>query len=102
MESYSTNTRKAYEHLTNASELVPVFGMNKIPRKTDSNGCCNDQNVHPILPHYQHYLVTETMSHDAISMLLNPSNETQLLTFLQGCGIIAVAQQCVYCSGGCV
>jgi len=53
-------------------------------QKQTHHGCCNAQNVHPILPHYQQALVTESMSHDAISMLLNPSNETQLMAFLQG------------------
>jgi hypothetical protein len=100
MESSSSNKRKAYEHLRNAPGMLAVFDMNELPTKTDSNVCCNAQNVHPILPHYQYDLVTESMSHDAISILLNPSNETQLITFLQGCGIIAAAQQCVYCGGG--
>ena len=100
MESSSSNKRKAYEHLTNAPDMLPVFDMNELPTKTDCNVCCNAQNMHPILPHYQYDLVTESMSHDAISILLNPSNETQLITFVQGCGIIAAAQQCVYCGGG--
>ena len=51
--------------------------------------------MHPILPLYQHDLVTDAMSHDALSTLLNPANEIELIKFPQSCGIIATEQQCV-------
>ena len=74
--------------------LEPIKEVHSVPPLPASYDM---QNVHPVLPFYQHDLVTTTMSHDELASLLQPENELKLLTFLQESGIIAKSQQCKYC-----
>ena len=57
------------------------------------------QNIHPQLALYDATIKTEHISHDELSFLLNPDNETELLTLLTQTGVIANQQTCKYC--GC-
>ena len=55
------------------------------------------QNIHPVLPFYQHDLPTTAMSHDQLASLLQLENEMDSVKLLQETGVIANCQQCKYC-----
>ena len=54
------------------------------------------QNVHPQLALYNPIIKTGHASHDELSFVLNPDNETELLKLLSETGVIAKHQTCKY------
>ena len=76
--------------------LQPVAKLEPIPTLPDQFVM---QNVHPHLALYDPYLSTEYISHDDLSKMLNPDDDTELLKLLSDTGVIASKQQCKYC--GC-
>ena len=76
--------------------LQPVAKLEPIPTLPEQFVM---QNVHPHLALYDPYLLTEYISHDDLSKMLNPDDDTELLKLMSDTGVIASKQQCKYC--GC-
>ena len=76
--------------------LQPVANVQPIPMLPERFAM---QNVHPHLALYDSNMLTGFISHDDLSKLLNPDEETELLKLLSDTGVIASKQQCKYCGG---
>ena len=76
--------------------IQPVTNVEAVPKLPDN---FKVQNVHPHLALYDPTLKTDIMSHDDISRILHPDNESDLLKLLTEVGIIARNQECKFCGG---
>ena len=57
------------------------------------------QNKHPHLAFYDPNMETEFVSHEQLSTILNPNDETGMIKLLSETGVIAQSQTCKFCGG---
>ena len=106
----SNDKRKALTDITNADDIkrwskydvshwLPIEPLNTVPKVPELPPQFNIQNVHPMLPFYNHEKKTDHISHGELIRLMQPQNEHELINVFQGQGVVALFQPCEFCGG---